>query len=297
MNQVTAGTKLLTQSQVLQYHDSGHVVVEGLFTADDLSTVEAAISELTERALHSGGIEGVLELEPESVDGQRVPRRIINPFHQHSAFEAVARDTRVLDCVQQLIGGDILVELSKLNMKPAKVGSTVDWHQDQSYYPHTNDDLVTTLIYLDDANETNGCLQVLPGRHREGFFDHNDRDGFFAGMITEDINRLGTPLPLPAPAGSVIFMHCMTPHGSLPNQSEHPRRTLIYGYRAGDAFPIEFPSSVGAQGAPAPTLVRGTLPQFARFGSVPPFIPRNHGTVTSLYDLQAGARGQAPTKG
>lgn len=29
-------------------------------------------------------------------------------------------------------------------------------------FPHTNDDLVTTLVYLDDATEENGCLQVLP---------------------------------------------------------------------------------------------------------------------------------------
>ena len=61
-------------------------------------------------------------------------------------------------------------------------------------------------------------------------------------MITETVDdgRFGNPVPLEAPAGSVIFMHCVTPHSSKPNRSENPRRTLIYEYRAADAFPIYF---------------------------------------------------------
>ena len=56
-------------------------------------------------------------------------------------------------------------------MKPSRVGSAVEWHQDLAYFPHTNPDLVNTLIYLDDATEENGCLQVLPRQH-DRFFDH-----------------------------------------------------------------------------------------------------------------------------
>jgi len=88
------------------------------------------------------------------------------------------------DKIESLIGPDFGIQHSKLNMKPAKVGSVVEWHQDLAYFPHTNDSLVTTLIYLDDATEQNGCLQVLP-RHHTHFFSHAGPDGLFAGMITE----------------------------------------------------------------------------------------------------------------
>jgi ectoine hydroxylase-related dioxygenase (phytanoyl-CoA dioxygenase family) len=151
-----------------------------------------------------------------------------NPFEQHEAFRALATDDRILDRIESLIGPDFNLQHSKLNMKPAGVGSPVEWHQDLAYFPHTNDDLVTTLVYLDDATEENGCLQVLP-RHHHHFFDHSADDGSFAGMITEDLGdgRYGRAVPLPALAGSVIFMHCVLPHSSLPNRSSCSRRTLI----------------------------------------------------------------------
>ncbi len=72
--------------------------------------------------------DGSLELEPEPVDGQRVPRRIFNPYDQHQAFRDLAEDPRLLDRVESLIGPDFNLQHSKLNMKPAKVGSVVDWH-------------------------------------------------------------------------------------------------------------------------------------------------------------------------
>src|SRR5262245_21201593 len=108
-----------------------------------------------------------------------------------------------------------------------------------AYFPHTNDDLVTTFIYLDDATEENGCLQVLPWHHTH-FFDHSGLDGCFAGMITETLVDFGKPRSLLASAGSAIFMHCIMSYSSLPNRSSRARRTLIYEYRANDVFPIYY---------------------------------------------------------
>ena len=222
-----------TDEQVEQYRNEGCVVVERLFDAADLARVDATIRQMTDQALAGGDFSKVLELEPEPVDGQRVPRRIFSPYDQHETFRALAHDPRLLDKIESLISPNFSLQHSKLNMKPAKVGSAVEWHQDLAYFPHTNDDLVTTLIYLDDATEENGCLQVLP-RHHTHFFDHAGPDGRFAGMITEDLSDFGKPRSLPAPAGSVIFMHCITPHSSRPNHSNRPRRTLIFEYRAND---------------------------------------------------------------
>ena len=51
--------------------------------------------------------------------------------------------------------------MGKLNFKlpNKKKGSEVGWHQDWAFYPHTNDDLVTVGIYLDDCTEKNGPLK------------------------------------------------------------------------------------------------------------------------------------------
>lgn len=279
----------LSDSEISHYRTEGYVVVESLFSADDLRRVDSTISGLVDRAVAGEDMSQVLELEPEPVDGKRVPRRVYNPFDQHETFRSLATDQRLLDKIESLIGPDFNLQHSKLNMKPARVGSVVDWHQDLAYFPHTNDDLVTTLVYLDDATEENGCLQVLP-RHHHHYFDHATPDGKFSGAITEDLsdNRFGKPVALAAPAGSVIFMHCVTPHSSLPNRSSRPRRTLIFEYRANDALPIWY----GPMTAKAETnyrLIRGKPARFARFGGPPPLVPIVD-EYASLYELQARAK-------
>ena len=276
-----------SEAQIEQYHNEGYIVVERLFNADDLARVNATIEQMTDQALAGGDISKVLELEPEPIDGRRVPRRIFNPYDQHETFRSLAHDSRLLDKIESLIGPDFNLQHSKLNMKPARVGSSVEWHQDMAYFPHTNDDLVTTLVYLDDATEENGCLQVLP-RHHTHYFDHAGPDGRFAGMITEDLGEFGKPRSLAAPAGSAIFMHCITPHASLPNRSIHPRRTLIYEYRANDALPIYYGEMTNLAEAKF-RLIRGRPARYARFGGPRPLIP-NVARYTSLYELQSHAK-------
>lgn len=287
----------LSEAQVKSYRTEGYVVVPSLFDAQDLKRIDETIREITRRSLTLDDYSGILEIEPEPVDGEYVPRRIYNPFEQHEAFRGLATDERLMACIHSLIGPDVNIHHSKLNMKPARVGSVVDWHQDLTYFPHTNDDLVTTLIYLDDATQENGCLQVLP-RHHHHFFDHADDEGLFAGMITEEIadGRFGQVVPLPAPAGSAIFMHCVTPHSSLPNLSDRARRTLIFEYRASDAFPIFYGDKIVADEALSHHLT-GKPAQFARFGGLAPYVPRIPKNVTSLYDLQSRSRDKSAVTG
>jgi len=283
----------LTEQQVEQYQIDGYVVAPSLFSRDEMAKVDGVIREMTSAAIASGDYSKVMELEPESAGNEPTPRRIYNPFEQHDVFRALATDARVLDRIEQLIGPNISIHHSKLNMKPAKVGSVVEWHQDLAYFPHTNDSLVTTLIYLDDATEENGCLQVLP-RHQTHYFDHRMKDGTFAGMITEEVadGRFGKTVSLAAPAGSVIFMHCITPHSSLPNRSSKARRTLIYEYRAADSFPIFFGPYV-TNLEKGSHLLRGKPANYARFAGPAPMIPKMPGDAKSLYTLQAEAKAAA----
>ena len=282
----------LSDEQIAHYRREGYVVVEALLGPDDLAPVEATIRALADRAASGQDLSQVLELEPEKIDGRPIPRRIYNPYDQDESFRRLATDPRVLDRIESLIGPNFNLQHSKLNMKPARVGSPVEWHQDLAYFPHTNDDLVTTLIYLDDATVENGCLQVL-ARHHHHFFDHCGPDGAFLGMIREDLatGQFGRPVPLAAPAGSVIFMHCITPHSSLPNRSDRPRRTLIFEYRAADSFPIWY----GEQTAAAEARwrpIRGRASRVARFGGPPPLVP-TAAKYASLYELQARSKARA----
>ena len=160
----------------------------------------------------------------------------------------------------------------------------MDWHQDLGYYPHTNDGVLAVLIYLDDAGEENGCVQVMPHQHHR-YLDHTAPGGSFAGRIVDPAIAEMAAQPLPAVAGSAIFIHGLTPHASLPNESDRSRRTLIFAYRAGDAYPLYYGAVTVADEAAA-RLVRGQRAHHARFGGPSPIVPRIDGT-SSLYELQA----------
>lgn len=273
----------LTDEQLRQYREEGFVVVPGLFDGEDLRATEEAIAELTERAVHDpANYAKVLELEPEPVAGKRVPRRIYNPFLAHEGFRSIATHEKLLSCIEDLVGPHIDVQHSKLNMKPARVGSVVEWHQDLPFFPHTNDDLVTTLVYLDEATKENGCLEVVPRMHGS-YLDHIDEDGYFTGIISQELDA--ERVPLEGEAGSVIFMHPLTPHGSLPNLSAKGRRTLIFEYRAPDSFPIYF-GELTHRNEQTAVHVQGEQPRVARVGGPTPVLPLLRDSISSIYDLQ-----------
>jgi len=203
-------------------------------------------------------------------------------FLKHETPLGHSESKELLDVIEQLIGPNLVFHLSKVNMKPAVLGSVVDWHQDLTYYPLTNTDSVTVLFYLQDADASNGCLQVIPhAQHR--VMDHTLK-GYFQGCVTEKVDA-SKAVYLEAKAGSMILMHCLTPHASAPNLSPHPRTTLILSYRAADAFPIHLNVRSDAQEAHA-RLVRGEEQSEARITLKSFPMPRFPRDTKSLYELQ-----------
>ena len=79
------------------------------------------------------------------------------------------RHPALIDILTTLIGPGVRFQTSKLNMKSAGYGAAVEWHQDWAFYPHTNDDLLAVGVMLDDVEDINGPMQVIPGSHRGKF--------------------------------------------------------------------------------------------------------------------------------
>ena len=126
----------LTNDEAARYERDGCLVVEAALGAEDLARLDEAVREVTEAALGHEDQARMIELEPGAEgNGQPRLRRIIDPYERHEAFRAVAHDPRIVDRVESLLGPDLDLQHSKLNMKPARVGSPVHWHQDLAYYP------------------------------------------------------------------------------------------------------------------------------------------------------------------
>ena len=230
---------MLTQDQIDFYHENGFLGVEGVYTPAEMAEARAAVDELVEQSRSLTDHTDAYDLEPGHTAEQPRVRRLKTPIASHAVFERLGRAEKLLDIVGALIGPEIRLHGNKLNMKSAEYGSPVEWHQDFSFYPHSNDDLLAVGVALDDCLPENGCMMMMPGSHRWPILDHH-QDGFFVGAIDPD--REGVDLskaaPVPVHAGGITLHHCRTLHGSAANTSSKPRRLFLLEMAAVDAWPV-----------------------------------------------------------
>ncbi len=201
------------------------------------------------------------DLEPGHSAAQPALRRVNSPVEVSRVFHDVMASSRMTDYVADLIGPNVKFHHSKINSKLPGAATKVKWHQDFPFTPHSNDDLVTALLLLDDMTEENGALEVLAGSHRGALHTlwHN---GAFTGSIEEktaDEMQSRSALCL-GPAGSVCLMHTRLAHGSKPNLSAMPRTLFICVYSAEDAVPL-VPN-------PVPSKLEGVVVRGERTGRV-----------------------------
>ena len=278
---------MLSPQQVEHYHREGYSVYPGFLSGGEVAAFHAEMEAITADNTLAHHDNTRLEMEPKQAPDGTLVRRIYEPCTYYERFREFSESDRLLDCVEQLLGSNILFHYSKINMKPAGIGSPVEWHQDLSYYPLTNRDSVSILFYLDDATVQNGCLQVIPRRHQTSLMEHSS-DGLFRGRVTEPVDATQA-VPLEGEVGSAIFMSCMTPHASVTNTSREPRRTLILSYRAADAYLIYCGEITGFVEEHV-RLVRGQRSPVARLTMDEFPIPQYESKLVSLYELQEQTR-------
>lgn len=278
---------MISGPQVEQYHRDGYSIEPEFLSPGSLALLHEVIERVSAGNTLAKHDKTRVEMEPNQPPNGALVRRIYEPCTYYAPFRELSESARLLTCVERLLGPDLEFHYSKINMKPPAIGSVVEWHQDLAYYPLTNDDSVSILIYLDDADRGNGCLQVIPGRHMQPPMDHT-RDGCFQGRITEPVDE-SLAVPLEGKAGTVIFMHCLTPHSSVTNTSARSRRTLIVSYRASDAYPIHVGDATAAAEAHV-RHVRGEKRNVARFSFREFPIPKQRQRTASLYELQELSR-------
>ena len=188
-------------------------------------------------------------------------RRVNSPTEISEAYLDVVTNSRIPDMVADFIGANVKFHHSKINAKLPGANTEVKWHQDFPFTPHSNDDLVTALLALDDVDETNGPLIAALGSHKNGLAGlwHN---GIFTGVAGEQESAAWAKdaKTFTMKAGSVCLMHTRAGHSSGPNLGTRPRRLFIAVYSAEDAIPLS-PN-------PLPSKHEGLLVRGERTGRV-----------------------------
>jgi ectoine hydroxylase len=166
----------------------------------------------------------------------------VEPFaHFDPALRAWGEDPRLVEPARDLLGvPDVALFTEKLNLKRARVGGPIVLHQDYPYWVESAEnaaEIATAMLFLDDAERSNGCLEVVPGSHRQGVQAGRPVGGF--ARFEMDPERFDqTKLEaLEVPAGSVVFFGPFLVHRSTPNRSANDRRSLLYSYQPGGRRP------------------------------------------------------------
>jgi hypothetical protein len=178
---------------------------------------------------------------PESVIWQ-----IVNIWEASPAFERLLYLAPVVEGISQLAHhGDIQIWHDQIQYKPPRHGGVNNWHQDAPYWPVLKPETpVTAWIALDDVDETNGCMWMVPGSHKWGNhikrLEKNPKEKFFdiadgfSPPEDAEIDKVKV-IPWPVRRGEVSFHHSMTWHGSHENRSDRPRRAIALHFMTGDA--------------------------------------------------------------
>lgn len=220
----------LSTAEIQAYHSDGFIVIENVFSAAEIEELRVAESSpAIQTALEEAGI-------------RHKTVHLLELTTRHPAFLGLARDPRIVACLRDLLGSDVQLQHSKLATKPAARGvGEFSWHQDLTFYPHTNTSLLSVFVYLDNATPENGCMSMVRGSHRLGPLNHLDAEGKFDGVCREPQHWLGHPehvVPITPRAGGISIHHCLTLHGSPPNLSGRSRRGVVFSYRADDALQL-----------------------------------------------------------
>lgn len=278
---------MLSQAQIAAYRHDGYLLAPEFLSHAEVMEFRSLIESISTGQTLLRHDAGRVEMEPGQPPGGTRVRRIYEPCTYYPQFRSFSESEKILGWVSNLVGPDLAFHYSKINVKPPSIGSVVEWHQDLAYYPLSNTDSLAVLFYLDDADRRNGCLRVIPGREDRPVLDHS-RDGYFQGRITEPVDE-SRAVPLEGGAGTAVFLHGLTPHASVANTSDHPRRTLILSYRAADAVPLHV-AGVTDEAEKHVRIVRGTARGAARFSRSTLPIPRYRKRMASLYELQDTSR-------
>ena len=233
---------MITKYDIQFYRDNGYLVVKDVVSDDELKALRADLARVVDAAATVTENTAVYDLEDSHTPTNPRVRRIKNPDTVMPSVAALMHQPMLVSILTQLIGPGVRFQTAKLNMKAAGFGAAVEWHQDWAFYPHTNDDLLAVGVMLDDVDDINGPMQVIPGSHKGPIHDHH-AGGYFCGAIdpTRCDADFDAAVPLKGTAGSVTFHHVRAVHGSAMNRSDRSRNFLLYQFTANDAWPLAEP--------------------------------------------------------
>ena len=213
--------RTLTREQVAAFNREGYLMPLRMFDAAEAAEIRAYFDDLLARTLATGG-------NSYSISTAHLQHRRVYDLLAHP---------RIVACVRDLLGEDVIGWGSHFFCKMPGDGKRVSWHQDASYWPLTPSKAVTAWLAIDDATVENACMRYIPRTHMLGHLTYTlseDDDSNVLNQTVEGAESLGEPVNVALRAGEISLHSDLLLHGSEANRSSRRRCGLTLRYCPAD---------------------------------------------------------------
>lgn len=233
----------LTPAERDAYEKNGYLHLEALLEDTEIACLMDEVNHLKNK--HK-------LLPSDYVIRERGTDAIRSFFYVHHYSEAIrklAAHPKLLAMAREILGGDVYLHQSRVNLKPGFKGKEFYWHSDFETW-HVEDGMprmraFSCSISLTDNTPNNGPLMVIPGSHMsyircvgETPEDHYKKslvrqeygvpDELFLSVLAKE-NGIDAPI---GRAGSATLFDCNLMHGSNSNITPFARTNIFFVYNS-----------------------------------------------------------------
>ncbi len=233
---LTEGQRALlpTDAEVRAYQERGWYLSAKIFTDAEIDAARAGSERYYDLDLDDPGVPALEVMRPQSRPGAGLRKndyasffnRDLGALVRHPLLGAVA--ARLAGTPEIRLWHDqLLYKPTDDPDKPANVG----WHTDRGYWKTCSSaNMLTAWIPFHDCDEAQGTITMIDGSlhwpdNTEGLnFFSSDLEGLEKNFRTG--GRPVVKIPIALKKGQISFHNCLTIHGSGPNRSPNPRRSI-----------------------------------------------------------------------
>jgi ectoine hydroxylase len=255
----------IATTDLQRYERDGFLAVDQLITPDEVALYKRELDRLVSDPDVRADERSIVEPKSKEI------RSVFEVHRISEVFANLVRDPRVVGRARQILGSDVYVHQSRINVKPGFGASGFYWHSDFETW-HAEDGLpnmrtVSVSIALTENLDTNGGLMIMPGSHRTflGCAGATPKDNYKKSLQMQDA---GTPSDealtalasehgirlFTGKAGSATWFDCNCMHGSGDNITPYPRSNVFIVFNSVEntavepfAAPVRRPEFIGAR--------------------------------------------------
>ncbi|MEU8959664.1 ectoine hydroxylase [Streptomyces sp. NPDC048518] len=255
----------ITAGDLAGFERDGFLAIDQLITPDEVSVYHAELERLINDPTMRADDRSIVEPRSQEI------RSIFEVHKISELFGRLAADPRVVGRARQILGSDVYVHQSRINVKPGFGASGFYWHSDFETW-HAEDGLpnmrtVSVSIALTKNHDTNGGLMIMPGSHKTflGCAGATPKDNYKRSLQMQDagipsdetLTHLASDHGIrlfTGEAGSATWFDCNAMHGSGDNITPYPRSNVFIVFNSVEnpavepfSAPVRRPEYIGAR--------------------------------------------------